>query len=177
MMKYWKYLKYVVRHKWFVTVECFKVGLYWRGIKHDLSKFRPSEFVPYANYFYGNGDGIKTGRDKSGYYRAGASPDEKFNYAWLLHQKRNDHHWQWWHLVLDEDGETDFPMSNDALLEMVADWKGAGKAISGQADPQGWYEKNGNKMRLHPTSRENLRYILYCKEADMKYFIKNTPHE
>ena len=52
MKKYTKYLNYVLRHKWYVMIECFKRGQYWRGIMHDMSKFRPSEFIPYAIYFY-----------------------------------------------------------------------------------------------------------------------------
>jgi len=53
-MKYLKYLKYILKHKWYVMIECFKNGLIWRGLMHDLSKFLPSEFIPYANFFYGN---------------------------------------------------------------------------------------------------------------------------
>lgn len=169
-MIYWNYLKYVVRHKWYVTLECFKLGLFWRGFMHDISKFSPSEFIPYARYFYGKKTGITTGRDPSGYYKAGDSPDERFNYAWLLHQKRNDHHWQWWYLVMDEESDRCFPMTDDAILEMYADWKGAGLAIRGISDPLGWYEKNKDKMRLHESTRTILEYILYTPEWDRRYF-------
>jgi len=48
-----KYAWYIIRHKWFVFLECGKRGLVWRGITHDLSKLRPSEWAPYADYFYG----------------------------------------------------------------------------------------------------------------------------
>ena len=170
-MKYIKYLWYVIRHKWFVMIECFRMGLYWRGICHDLSKFLPSEFIPYARYFYGDKGNINKGRDKSGYYKAGESPDEDFNYAWLLHQKRNDHHWQWWYLVMDQDDDRCFPMSQDALLEMVADWKGAGMAISGKSDPLGWYEQNKDKIRLDVSTRTNLEYILTCVQSHPMYFV------
>jgi len=54
MKKYLQYLSYVLRHKWHVSLECFHHGLYWRGITHDLSKFLPDEFIPYARYFYGS---------------------------------------------------------------------------------------------------------------------------
>ena len=171
-MIYLKYLKYVIRHKWYVAVECFKLGLIWRGLCHDLSKFYPSEFVPYARYFYGKKTGIETGRDSSGHYKAGGAPEEKFNYAWLLHQKRNDHHWQWWYLVMDQDSDRCFPMSGDAILEMYADWCGAGLAIRGVSDPIGWYMSHKYKMRLHEKSRMTLEYILNCPEWDRRYFYK-----
>ena len=61
MTKYLKYLWYVIRHKWYVGIECFKKGLYWQGLVHDSSKLFPSEFIPYARYFYGSKEGIKRG--------------------------------------------------------------------------------------------------------------------
>ena len=64
MSKHFQYASYVIRHKWFVMLACFRMGLYWRGIKHDLSKLLPSEWVPYTNYFYG-----RQFRDETGYYK------------------------------------------------------------------------------------------------------------
>jgi len=66
MKKYFEYLIYVLRHKWYVFIECCRVGIIWSGLTHDLSKFLPDEFIPYANYFYGNN---KKKRDKTGYYK------------------------------------------------------------------------------------------------------------
>ena len=43
-MKYIKYLRYLIIHKFWVFIYCCQYGLYWRGIIHDLSKFLPSEF-------------------------------------------------------------------------------------------------------------------------------------
>ena len=44
---HWEYFKKVCRHKWHVGRACFRYGLYWRGIVHDLSKFSRAEFGPY----------------------------------------------------------------------------------------------------------------------------------
>ena len=54
MNKYWKYLLYVLEHKKNVFKTCWKRGLYLHALTHDLSKFMPDEFIPYARYFYGN---------------------------------------------------------------------------------------------------------------------------
>lgn len=35
------YLWYVLRHKYFVFVECCRLGVPWRGLVHDLSKLSP----------------------------------------------------------------------------------------------------------------------------------------
>ena len=168
-MKIIKYFNYVVRHKWYVMIECFKFGLIWRGLMHDLSKFLLDEFIPYMNYFYGKKDSdIKRGRDETGYYKPGSTGDSKFDFAWLLHQKRNRHHWQWWILPEDEGGIKLIEMSDKYILEMICDWIGAGKA-QGHFSPkddkfyetQRWYKKNGNKMQLNSATRQHIEEIIY----------------
>ena len=54
MKKFFKYLKYVIRHKYFVFLESCKLGIPIRGFVHDTSKFFPDEFFPYMNHFYGH---------------------------------------------------------------------------------------------------------------------------
>ena len=129
-----KYLSYIIRHKWFVFIECCKLGIPWQGVVHDLSKFRPSEWFPYANYFGGD---IKKGRDETGYYKPTDTGDKAFDFAWLLHQKRNNHHWQWWVLPEDNGGLKVLPMPEKCRKEMLADWRGAGKA-QGTPDCRKW---------------------------------------
>ena len=167
-MKYLKYLKYVLRHKWFVFLGCLKFGkgntffwpLLYEGIIHDWSKLRPSEFIPYAKHFYGNKGDINRGRDKSGYYRAGETDNYRFDYAWLLHQKRNKHHWQYWILSMGDGGFKMFNMPDLYLLEMAADWYGAGRAISGRTDIGSWYITNKDKMLLEDKTRKRLEIII-----------------
>lgn len=153
-------------HKYFVAIECFKVGLYWRGIKHDWHKFLPSEWFPYVNHFYGLPNGsISKGRDSTGYYGAGKTGEEKFDFAWLLHQKRADHHWQWYILQLDDGGIKIFPMSDDSRLEMLCDWCGASKAQKkgGWLGAKIWYRANHDKMILHKNTREWIEEYLSRK--------------
>jgi len=166
-MKYWKYLKYVLRHKWYVALECFKYGLIWRGLMHDNSKFCLEEFIPYANYFYGSKDGIKKGRDKTGYYKPTDTGDKSFDYASLLHQKRNKHHWQWWVLPDDNGGVKILEMPKKYRIEMLCDWIGAGKAqgkFSPIDDPlletSVWWKTNNHKMQLGQYTRFYFEKIL-----------------
>lgn len=161
-MKHLKYAYYILRHKWFVMIECFKAGLYWQGIIHDLSKFLPSEWFPYANYFY-----KRTVRNKTGYYKPTDTGDKAFDYAWLLHQKRNKHHWQWWILPEDEGGSKLLEIPPKYLVEMICDWIGAGKA-QGFKSPKGkplfetqkWYEQNKHKMQLNKQTRIDIERLL-----------------
>jgi hypothetical protein len=139
VITHWKYLRYVLRHKWYVFQACLAYGLVWAGIVHDLSKFRPREWLPYAEFFYG----IK---------HPGAK--ERFDMAWNHHQKSNPHHWQYW--VLQEDGGAvkilDMPMRY--RQEMIADWRGAGRAITGKDGTANWYLRNKEKMQIHPLTRQ-----------------------
>ena len=136
------------------------MGLVWRGIVHDMSKFMPSEFIPYAKHFYGNKGSINKGRDASGYYRAGDTGNSAFDFAWLLHQKRNKHHWQWWALPMDSGKIKFIPMPIVYIKEMIADWQGAGMAISGRKHWQPWYRANKQNIYVHPETRVRIEYYL-----------------
>jgi hypothetical protein len=159
-----KYLGYVLRHKFHVFKVCWGEGLYWRGLVHDLSKFRPSEWFPYAEFFYGKKK--EQARDATGYYKPTNTGNSAFDHAWLLHQHRNDHHWQWWISPQDDGGEVVMQMSPRAVKEMVCDWKGASIAqgFNGRTDLVAWYRKNKTKMRLHPLTREWIEFFLGCHE-------------
>lgn len=149
-MKHLKYLSYIFRHKWFVFIECCKLGIPFQGLIHDLSKFLPDEWFPYANYFYANP--FQPKRNKTGYYKPYDTGDEAFDLAWLKHQKRNPHHWQYWILPKDDGGIRIFPIPLKYVKEMLADWRGAGRA-QGKPDTLAWYEANKDKMILHEETR------------------------
>lgn len=152
MRTYLQYLRYVLRHKWFVFLECCQLGVPWLGVVHDWSKLLPSEFIPYARHFY-DPDGLpKKVRDETGYYRPMDTGDLPFDYAWLLHQKRNRHHWQFWLLPEDEGGTKILPMPEKYRLEMLADWIGAGQAL-GTPGVTKWYTANKGRMMLHVSTR------------------------
>lgn len=149
MGKYLKYFKYVFRHIWYVRKACWASGLYWQGLIHDFSKFRPDEFIPYANFFY-----TPPKRNKTGYYKPTDTGDKAFDFAWLLHQKRNKHHWQFWLLPEDEGGLKILEMPHKYALEMLCDWWGASMALGYKGKCKTWYEVNKGKMQLHPNTRK-----------------------
>ncbi|MCI0728857.1 MAG: DUF5662 family protein [Chloroflexi bacterium] len=147
------YLRYVLRHKWFVFWECQKLRVpLLQAILHDWHKFLPDEWFPYAHYFYRPDGTPRQHRDGTGYYKPTDTGDHDFDYAWLLHQKRGKHHWQWWVLPEDNGGLKVLPIPDRYRREMLADWRGAGRA-QGTPDTLAWYVKNKEKMQLHPTTR------------------------
>lgn len=147
-MKYFKYLQYVLRHKWFVFLECCKMGIPLSGMLHDLSKFRPSEWFPYAEFFYG-----EFSWNRGSDVRPPQYIDDAFDMAWLLHQHRNPHHWQFWIRNGDDGTVRIFPMSVPYRKEMLADWRGAGRAITGKDDTNSFYQAKKDRMKLHPDTR------------------------
>ena len=142
---YLSYFKYMIKHKWLVALECFKMGLYWQGITHDLSKFLPSEAIPYAK-FYNSNKRNKTEEDSI-----------EFHYAWNLHQKRNKHHWNYWISILDGEIKP-LPMPEKYVRELVCDWAVLGKIFG--LPPKAYYEKNKHKIMFHEeTEKLFLKYV------------------
>lgn len=167
MSAHLKYLKYVLRHKWFVFLACLKLHVpIWQAIIHDWDKFLPDEWFPYVENFYDKEKQGREGLDAIGLYGLaelapfGFYVKDRFDVAWLLHQKRNKHHWQFWILVNDTDGTYPLPIPENHLREMLADWIGAGQAISGRSDPSLWYDKNKAHMVLHPETRQSVEKLL-----------------
>jgi hypothetical protein len=159
-----KYLRQVFRHKWFVFIEACRLGVPWLGLIHDGSKFGIREMLPYARYFYGNYSTSPevwrrcpsyTGRTKQDVSR-------EFDAAWNDHQKRNRHHWQYWVLINDrsEPQISALPMPERYIREMVADWRGAGRAY-GNPDTAGWYEGTKDKQIMHTDTRRRVDELLY----------------
>lgn len=145
-MKHLRYARYLVRHKWFV----FRAGLrthapLWRLLVHDYTKLMPVEWRAYATYFYGT---------KS------AAAKAAFDRAWLHHQHRNPHHWQHWVLRADSGDLKVLPMPEKFVREMVADWAGAGRAITGKWEVAAWYAANEDRIVLDPRARLQVRSLI-----------------
>jgi len=166
-----KYLWYVIWHKWFVFCECCRMGIIWRGITHDMSKFLPSEWFPYVEYFYGSK--AENPRDETGYYKPTDTGDEAFDFAWLLHQKRNRHHWQWWILPEDDGGTKVLRMQTKYVKEMLSDWCGASRAQGhgGWNGVREWYKKNRQKMQIYDSTRCWIEIFLFG------FYISDDPRE
>jgi hypothetical protein len=143
------YLKYVLIHKWFVFIAGLKTSApLWRLLVHDWQKFLPCEWFTYAYTFY----------DKCGRKRFLKNP--KFDFAWNHHQKACKHHWQYWVLIRDGGNLTYLDIPESYVREMVADWMGAGRAITGKWDIHKWYDQNKNNILLSDNTRKFVEKIL-----------------
>ena len=79
------HFKTITTHRHAVIRNCFKAGIGFQGLFHDLSKYMPSEFF-YGCKFY---QGTRSPNE-------GEREDHGFSYAWMHHKGRNKHHFEYW---------------------------------------------------------------------------------
>lgn len=158
------YARYVMRHKWFVLLGGLRTRTsLWRLLVHDWSKLTPAEWGPYVRQFY-NSDGSKRDvRRPDGGYNLAEQPWE-FRQAWLHHQRHTKHHWQCWVLLGDNGQTVALEIPEKFIREMVADWMGAGRAITGRWDVGSWYAKNRDLMVMHPATRARVDALVATVE-------------
>lgn len=126
MNGFFGHLKTVLKHKLYVCGFCFKCGLYWQGLSHDLSKLSPAEFIPGARYFSGKRSPNDQERIEKGY-----------SSAWLHHKGRNKHHWEYWNDYKTGVGIIPVEMPLRYTAEMCCDRIAACRIYHGAAYRQG----------------------------------------
>ena len=82
---FFKHIKLVSKHKWLVFKFILRLGIPFRGLVHDLSKFSYDEFWESVKYYDGKISPITRCKQANGYSK-----------AWLHHKGRNKHHVQYW---------------------------------------------------------------------------------
>ncbi len=141
LKKMWLHFKLITKHKWIVFKLCSKVGLIWRGLVHDLSKYSPTEFFESSKYYVGHKSPIQVARQ-----------ERVYSAAWLHHKGRNKHHEEYWY---DFNAPVKAPViPYKYTVEMLCDNLAAGIVYKGKDftnDYPLWYWKNiKNKDVFHP---------------------------
>lgn len=161
-MKLWAHLRTVGRHRRLVRKYCFRVGLYWQGLTHDLSKYSPMELWRGAKYY----QGYRSPNDEER-LRTGVS------LAWLHHKGRNRHHFEYWiDYCMGPDGSVRMDgcrMPMRYVAEMFCDRVAASRVYQGEkytdASPYEYYIRSRKHILIHPeTSAEIERMLLILKE-------------
>lgn len=121
---FFKHLHTINKHRRLVRIHCFKVGLYWQGLVHDLSKYSPTEFWVGVKYYQGTRSPNVAERMTLGY-----------STAWLHHKGRNKHHQEYWTDYSTETGNLlDFkPMPPRYFVESCMDRIAACKVYRGDS--------------------------------------------
>ena len=66
-MHIWKHFSTITRHRHKVIVHCFMAGIFWQGLRHDLSKYSPAEFIPGARNYLGDKSPNEKERERYGF--------------------------------------------------------------------------------------------------------------
>ena len=167
-MKLWQHFKTITHHKLLVMAGCFRVGLYWQGLTHDLSKYSPTEFLVGARYYQGTRSPNAAERDEKGYSE-----------AWMHHKGRNRHHYEYWTDMSPMTRNYDpIPMPRRYLAEMVMDRIAACRTYQGKGLPFSTsfliYRKvsfsplSCNMVRMYSTSRA----VWGCISSRSRLFMK-----
>lgn len=155
------HLNTIITHKHWVFYYSCKLGIPWRGLVHDLSKFSPVEFWESVRYWDGKSSPIPK-----------CKADKGYSLAWQHHKGHNTHHYEYWVDKLDDDGVA-LKMPWKDVLELIADYLGAGRAYQGKTfDPGTEYDWFINKiMNDHPKMHMDTMKIV----GDILFLIKLEP--
>ena len=153
-MKAWQHFKTITWHKILVMDGCFRVGLYWQGLCHDLSKYSPTEFLVGARLYQGNRSPNGAEREEKGYSE-----------AWMHHKGRNKHHYEYWTDMSRETWRYEaVPMPRKYLVEMVMDRRAACMVYQGKNyGPDSalkYYLRSKDRSLMHPKTQQELEYVL-----------------
>ena len=156
-MNAWKHFCTITKHRWKVRKYCFRVGLYWRGLVHDLSKYSWVEFRSGVKYYQGTRSPNSREREVIGY-----------SLAWMHHKGRNRHHFEYWNDINIATRQYEpVPMPRKFFVEMVMDRIAACKIYNGKSytdgDALAYLERSieaNESSTMHPQTKRELMFIL-----------------
>jgi len=168
IMHFIGHFKTITRHKILVAKGCFKLGLYYQGIMHDMSKYSPTEFLVGVKYYQGTESPNNAERMEEG-----------ISMSWLHHKGRNRHHYEYWvdySTQSIEGGMAPVPMPRKYVAEMLMDRIAASKTYRGSAykdsDPLAYYKNAKEPPFMHIQTRRQLEHLLtmLAEEGEEKTF-------
>ena len=164
-----KHFAKICKHKWWVFYYCCKAGIPWRGIKHDMSKFSPTEFWESVRYYQGNRSPIDACKEENGVSK-----------AWLHHKGRNRHHYEFFIDNLDNGG-TALQMPFIDALELTCDYLGAARAYLGKnfsfaKEWEWWLNKSAKPLPMHPQTKTFITLALWHLQDNEPKFGKGVEY-
>ncbi len=124
-----KHIKTVNKHRFLVFILCFKSGIPFRGLVHDLSKYSKTELSESIKYYNGKNSPIINCRKENGY-----------SICWLHHKAKNKHHFEYWY---DEASPNIAIMPYKYAVEMICDRTAASMTYKGtkytDSDPYDYF--------------------------------------
>lgn len=144
----------ITKHRHEVMKNCFKAGIIFQGLTHDLSKYSPTEFIVGVTHYQGTRSPNEGEREDYGYSK-----------AWMHHKGRNRHHFEYW---TDYDPKTKMllpiEMPKKYVIEMFCDRVAASKVYKGDKYTRKSsieYYRNGiDRRKIHPKTAKELEGLL-----------------
>ncbi len=149
-----KHFLTITRHRHRVIINCFKAGIGFQGLFHDLSKYSPVEFFAGAKHYKGNKSPNEGERELYGY-----SP------AWLHHKGRNKHHFEYWN-DYNPIAKKVIPveMPKKYLIEMFCDRVAASMIYQGKkykdTYPLEYFNRGKANRFIHKNTSDKLEELL-----------------
>ena len=148
------HLRTITKHRHMVIKHCKKAGILWQGLRHDLSKYSPTEFIPGVKYY----TGTKSPNE-------GERIDKGYSVAWLHHKGRNKHHFEYWMDYSNVTHRNDpVEMPYNYVAEMYCDRLAASKIYNGdkykQTDPLEYFVRRKSSRIIHPKTSDEIEKLL-----------------
>ena len=165
-MKAISHFRTITKHRHMVIKHCFKAGIGFQGLFHDLSKYTPTEFSVGAKYYKGYKSPNDVERMEKGY-----------SSAWLHHQGRNKHHFEYWR---DYDVNTHLmapvKMPLKYVKEMFCDRLAASKVYMkdkySDSHPLEYFSAGKAKATAHPETMAILEswLVMLAEKGEVETF-------
>ena len=174
-MHFFKHLHTINKHRHMVIRICFKLGIGWQGLRHDLSKYSPTEFLVGVKYYQGTRSPNAVEREKLGY-----------STAWMHHKGRNKHHYEYWvDINMKTNRYEPVRMPLRYVKEMLADRIAASKVYRGKdytdSTPLEYYYARESEAKMHiDTAKLIESWLIMLKEKGEKEtfkYVKNYRKE
>lgn len=153
-MKAVKHFITITKHRHMVIRHCARAGIFWQGLRHDLSKYSPVEFMAGARFYQGNRSPNEGERAVYGY-----------SGAWLHHKGRNKHHFEYWtDYSPKQKCVAPVKMPERYVIEMFCDRVAASKIYRGKeytdAYPLEYFLRGKAARSIHPETAALIEKLL-----------------
>ena len=140
----------ITKHRHKVIAHCSKAGIFWQGLKHDLSKYSPAEFITGAKHYLGTRSPNEAERETLGH-----------SLAWMHHKGRNRHHFEYWNdLNMQTKRYEPVPMPLRFITEMFCDRVAASKIYKGKdytdSSALEYYLRGDARSKMHSSTADTL---------------------
>ena len=144
------HLATITRHRHRVIAHCFRAGIGWQGLFHDLSKCSPTELIPGVKYYQGTRSPNERERELFGY-----------SAAWMHHKGRNKHHFEYWNDINPQTKMYEpVRMPMRYLKEMFCDRVAASKIYQGKnyvdGHPLQYFLRGNARKKMHSDTADVL---------------------